>query len=266
MSETARGLRLATPRRSGAALFIGFLLGLAGGPAAAERLVLSVSQHDVRITSNFAGAELVLFGVAEGTTPGPYDVAITVRGPHETAVTWRKSQVLGLWINTESRTFVDTPSYLAVATNRPVDAIAAPEILRREQIGLARNILIQKVGPDFADVVPEEPFRAAFLRIKGAEGLYGEQPQGVLFLSDTAFRATFQVPGRARTGRYEVAAKLFRDGTMLAEAHTAFTIEKAGFEAQIAGFAENSGFFYGLAVACGALAVGFVANLMFRRD
>ncbi|MGU3493194.1 TIGR02186 family protein [Xanthobacteraceae bacterium A53D] len=235
-------------------------------PAAAEKLVLSVSQHDVRITSSFTGAELVLFGVVEGATPGPYDVAVTVRGPQETAVNWRKSRILGLWINTDSRTFVDAPSYLAVATNRPAEAIAAPDVLRREQIGLARNILIQRVGPDFADVVADDPFRVAFLRLKESEGLYGEQPQGVHFLSGTAFRATFQVPGLARTGRYEVAAKVFRDGTLLAEAHTAFTIQKAGFEARTAGFAESNGLLYGLAVVAGALLVGFVANLMFRRD
>lgn len=248
----------------GILLVLALLFGAA--PAAAERLVISASQPDVRITSNFTGAELVLFGVAEGTSPGPYDVAITVRGPQETAVTWRKSHILGIWLNTDSRTFLDTPSYLAVATNRPATAIASAEILRREQIGLARNILIQRVGPDFADVVPDDSFRAAFLRIKASEGLYEEQPEGVRFLSDTAFRATFALPGRARPGRYEVSAKLFRDGAMLAQAHTTFTIQKAGFEASLAEFAERDGLLYGLAVAAGALLVGFAANLLFRRD
>lgn len=245
-------------------LLMALLAGAA--PAAAERLVISASQPDVRITSNFAGAEIVLFGVAEGGSPGPYDVAVTIRGPQETAITWRKSHVLGIWLNTDSRTFVDTPSFLAVATNRPAGMIAAPEILRREQIGLTRNILIQRVGPDFADVVPDDAFRAAFLRIKAAEGLYEEQPEGVQFLSDSAFRATFLLPGRARPGRYEVTAKLFRDGAILAQAHTAFAIQKAGFEARLAAFADQDGLLYGLAVACGALLVGFAANLLFRRD
>lgn len=250
--------------RTAAATVLALLF--AAMPAAAERLVISASQPDVRITSNFAGAEVVLFGVAEDTHPGPYDVAVTVRGPQETAITWRKSHLLGIWLNTDSRTFVDTPSYLAVATNRPATAIASPEILRREQIGLARNILIQRVGPDFADVVPDDTFRAAFLRIKVAEGLYGEQPEGVRFLSEAAFRATFVLPGRARPGRYEVSAKLFRDGALLAQAHTAFTIQKAGFEARLAEFAERDGLLYGIVVACGALLVGFAANLLFRRD
>ncbi len=238
----------------------------AAGPAAAQRLVLSASQPEVRITSTFAGADLVLFGVVEDPSPGAYDVALTVRGPQETDITWRKTRVLGLWINTDSRTFVDTPSFLAVATNRPAAQIAPPEILRREQVGLARNILIQRVGPDFADVVPGDPFRAAFLRIKTAEGLFDEQPEGVRFLSPSAFRATFPLPGRARIGPYEVTGKLFRDGVLLAEAHTTFRIQKAGFEARLADFADRQGLLYGLAVACGALLVGFGANVLFRRD
>ena len=32
------------------------------GPAAAERLVVSLSNHRVAVTSNFVGEELVLFG------------------------------------------------------------------------------------------------------------------------------------------------------------------------------------------------------------
>lgn len=252
--------------RALAAMLLGLALACGAGRAHAERLVLSPSQADVRISSNFAGVELVLFGAIEGATPGSYDVAVTVRGPHETAVTWRKSRLLGLWINTDSRTFIDTPSYLAVATSRPAAEMAPAELMRREQIGLSRNIFIQRVGPDFADVVADDPFRAAFLRIKESEGLYEEQPQGVSFLSPSAFRATFALPGRARTGRYEVVAKLLRDGVLVAEARTAFEIRKAGFEARMAGFAENEGFLYGLAVVFAALSVGFGANVVFRRD
>ncbi len=152
-------------------LLFALCTGLAFASAAkAERLVLSVSQPQVLITSNFTGADLVLFGVVEDRTSdsAPYDFAVTVRGPQETFVTWRKSRVLGIYVNTDSRTFVDCPAVLAVATNRPADQIADGAVLRREQIGISRNIFLQRVGSDFADVVPDDPFRLAFLRIKAA--------------------------------------------------------------------------------------------------
>lgn len=251
---------------------LGLLLCLAGlfagGAARAERLVLSVSQPQVLITSNFTGADLVLFGVVEDQTPSPdpYDFAVTVRGPQETFVTWRKSRVLGLYVNTDSRTFVDSPAVLAVATNRPADRIADPAVLRREQVGISRNIFVQKVGSDFADVVPDDPFRLAFLRIKAADGLYVEEPNGVTLLSPSVFRTSFHIPASAPVGVYDVTVKLFRDGQMLTEASTSVTVRKDGYGQQLAAFAEDHGWLYGLSVAFGALVVGFCANILLRRD
>ena len=252
-------------------LLAALLLLLAPHAARAERLVLSVSQPEVLITSNFTGADLVLFGVVEGAPEeapdsGAYDFAVTVRGPQETFITWRKARVLGIYLNTQSRTFVDSPAVLAVATNRPADLIASPETLRREQIGITRNIFIQRVGPDFADVVPEDPFRLAFLRIKAAQGLYAEEPQGVSLLSARVFRTTFRIPASAPVGLYDVTVKLFRGGQMLSEAHTSVVVRKDGFGQDMANFAEQHGLLYGLAVAFGALGVGFLGNLLFRRD
>ncbi|QTL02357.1 TIGR02186 family protein [Aquabacter sp. L1I39] len=239
-----------------------------GGFACAQRLILSVSQPEVLITSNFAGADLVLFGVVEGVPDADhrYDYAVTVRGPQESFITWRKSRVAGIYINTDSRTFVDAPAVLAVATNRPAVQIAPAEVLRREQVGLSRNIFVQRVGPDFADVVADDPFRLAFLRIKQADGLYSEEPNGVLLLSPQVFRTSFRIPASAPVGTYEVEVKLFGQGQLLASAKTSVVVRKSGFGQQIAALAEDHGFLYGLCVACGALAIGFGANFVFRKD
>ena len=60
------------------------------GPAAAERLVASLTNHHVMITSNYTGVELVLFGSVERDATslrraGPYDIVATVTGPREIA-------------------------------------------------------------------------------------------------------------------------------------------------------------------------------------
>ena len=112
--------------------------------ARAERLVTSLSDYRVSIASNFTGADLVLFGTIERdgasvARRGGYEIAVTVLGPRQTVRTFRKDRVLGIWVNADSRTFVDAPSYLAVLTNRPVDEIASPDVLRRLQVGLAQT-------------------------------------------------------------------------------------------------------------------------------
>ena len=119
--------------------FIALLCGV--GPATAERLVVSLSNHRVAVTSSFVGEELVLFGTVEPdpvTSPlrPPYDLVVTVTGPRQTLRTRRKERVLGIWVNVDSREFLRVPSYLAVLSNRPVNTIANPDTLRRLQIGL----------------------------------------------------------------------------------------------------------------------------------
>ncbi|MFG1348201.1 TIGR02186 family protein [Xanthobacter autotrophicus] len=251
----------------GAALLV-LLIALAAMPARAGGLVVSVSQPQVRITSSFTGADLVVFGVAEAQDgdDGPIDVVVTVRGPGERFTTWRKSRVLGLWVNSDSRTFVEAPAFLAVLSSRPTDQMASPETLRVEQIGLNYNILVQRVGPDFADVVPSDPFRTAFLRIQAAQDVYREDPRGVVFLAPRVFRAEVGIPGTAPLGRYSVAVKVFRNGSIVATALASFDVNKTGFEQKIAEFSLRDGWLYGLVVALGSLAVGFMGNLLFRRD
>ena len=51
-------------RRLATALALLFV-ACSAGPAAAERLVVSLSNHRVAVTSNFVGEELVLFGTIE---------------------------------------------------------------------------------------------------------------------------------------------------------------------------------------------------------
>ena len=73
------------------------LCTLATAPAWAERLVISLSTHRVLITSNFAGVDLTLFGTidvdaASVGRSGGYTLAVTVSGPREPIVTWRKDR------------------------------------------------------------------------------------------------------------------------------------------------------------------------------
>jgi uncharacterized protein (TIGR02186 family) len=240
-----------------------------GRPATAERLITSLSTYRVSIASNFTGADLVLFGtvdqIAAPRRTG-YDIVVTVTGPRQTMVTWRKERVLGIWVNAESRTFVDVPSYLAVLANRPIDAVAGAELQRRLQIGLGNILLPQQIGSDVADVVRDDPFRMAFARLRGERGLYFERTNAVTFLTPTLFRATLPLPADAPIGTYEVDVKLFANGAMIARESSAFELYKVGFEQIVANAARHHGLLYGLGTAGLALMVGWLATVVFRRD
>jgi uncharacterized protein (TIGR02186 family) len=240
-------------------------------PAAAEQLVSSLSSQRVLITPSFVGTELVLFGIIErdATTPprhGGYDIVATVTGPRETIVVRRKDRMLGIWVNAESRTFVEVPSYLAVLSTRPPEQIASLDVLRRLQLGVRRTLLPQLIGSDTADVVREDPFRTAFLRLKQSRDLYVEETDGVTFRTPELYRANIPLPAAAPVGSYEVDLKLFADGALIARGRETFEIAKFGFEQFLASSAVNNGLLYGLATAAMALLTGWIASVVFRRD
>jgi uncharacterized protein (TIGR02186 family) len=242
----------------------------ATAPARAERLIVSVSNHRVTVTPNYSGEELVLFGSVEKDANTPanrtYDLVVTVAGPRADMVTRRKERRFGIWINTDSRQFLQVPAYLAIFSNRPFEAIASPEVQRRQQIGINNVVLTQRVGPDYADVVPNDPFRSAFVRLRTEHGLYREATSAVTFLTPTLFRTGIPLPAEVPIGTYNVDIKLFADGQLVTRAESAFEIVKVGFEQFVANTAKNNGLAYGLVTAMMALMTGWMASIVFRKD
>jgi len=243
---------------------------VAAAPAAAEQLITTLTSHRVLITSNYTGVELVLFGAIEREAAdplrhGPYDIVATITGPREALRTRRKSRVLGIWVNTAARTFVDPPSYLAVLASAPLDVITNADIRRRLQLGIGGTPLPELINNDIGEV-SNDPFRAALVRLMEERGLYSEKPNAVTFLTPTLFRASIELPAQVPIGDYAVDVKLFTEGVMIAQTNSALEIEKFGFEQFVVDAARNHGLLYGLATALMALLTGWIASVLFRRD
>ena len=257
--------------RRTALTLLAVMLACDAEPAAAERLVVSLSNQRVAVTSSFTGEDLVLFGTVQldanrAALRDSYDLVVTVTGPRQTLRTRRKERVLGIWVNIDSREFVRAPSYLAILSNRPVTAIAHQDVLRRLLIGLDNFLLPQRIGPDIADTVRDEPFRLAFVRLQVRLGFYHEIAAAETFLTPTVFRAAIPLPADVPTGNYTVDVKLFADGAMVARTNSALEVTKAGFEQYVADAARDHGLLYGFATMLMALLTGWFASVVFKRD
>ncbi len=240
-------------------------------PAQAERLVVSLSNHRVAVTSSFVGTELVLFGTVEADTPATatrssYDLVTTVTGPTVTLRTRRKERVLGIWVNVDSREFIRVPSYLGVLSNRPIQQIADPTTARKLQLGLNNIILTQRIGTDFADTVSDDPFRLNFINLQRDAELYREDANGVTFLTPTVFRVSIPLPANVPTGTYTVDVKLFATGQMIARTNTALEVIKSGFEQYVFEASQHHGLIYGAVTALMGLVIGWFATVVFKRD
>jgi len=240
-------------------------------PAAAERLVASVSNHRVQVSSSFTGEELVLFGSIERAPNDPqrrggYDIIATVTGPRQNLVTYRRSRVLGIWVNVDSRVFDNAPAYLAVLANRPLNAITSAEMLRRLKLGLANTELLQRAAVTIADSSLDDPFRLAFLMLRQKQRLYQEASNGITFLTPTLYRASIPLPAESPVGNYDVDVRLFADAAPIASTNSAFEVYKFGIEQLITSAARDHSLVYGLTTAMMALLTGWLASMVFRRD
>lgn len=260
-------------RRLGIALVGWAAAMLTATPVAAERLVTSISRHQVMVTSSFTGTSIVLFGTVEPDGPMArrrstgYDFVVSVTGPKQSIVERRKERVLGIWTNMASRTFIDVPSYLAILTSRPFDQFLPALTVSRLGLGLDNFPLRQ--SSDTAskrDIGRDDVFRANFIRLKTQHRLYLQRTNGVTLLTPTVFRAEITLPAEAPIGSYEVDIQVYAEGAQIGRAGSAFEVVKTGFEQFVFSAAQDYGLLYGVATAMMALMTGWFASVVFRRD
>jgi uncharacterized protein (TIGR02186 family) len=250
--------------RRSLALTLALAAFAAGATADAQQpapLVVDLSNSVVSITTGFAGAELLLFGAFDGVG----EVAVVVRGPARNETVWKKVRVGGVWLNGQSTTFTSVPSFYRTAATTEIDQIAPLLVLQNLQIGVQRLTLNPAAG-ETRDQPPEviAAFRAALIRNKQADGLYGATPAQVSIVGGRLFRTSIHLPANVATGEYRVDTYLFRNKRLAASRATTLTVQRAGFGDAVYRFAFDHSAQYGLVAIALALVAGWGASLLFR--
>ncbi len=237
------------------------LLSLVAASARADDvpLVADLSSHLVAITSGFTGTDILLFG----STDGPGDIVVVVRGPAGDVNIRRKERLGPIWVNASSVTAHDAPSYYRMASSRPLNEFVSDQLKERYQLGLA-NLRLNTSDEKFsADEMAQ--FRTALVRLKTADGLYGEDLGAVNMMSNRLFRTELHFPANVPTGTYLVEVYLFREGAVTSAEIVPFTVSKLGIGADVYDFAQNYGALYGLFAVLIAIVAGYAASAAFKR-
>jgi uncharacterized protein (TIGR02186 family) len=235
----------------------------------AETLVVALSTHQVIITSSFSGGQLAVFGTVErdGRTiarADPYDLVVTVLGPRRNIVVRQREQAGPVWINQTQRRFSDAPSFISVASNRPLTEIISSEPARRERIGLTYQLIPRGTG--FDSDLGEARFTDALIRLQQADALYVQDERSAAFLNTSLFRASIPLPSTIPQGGYEVEVVLLAGGVPLARQSTNFEVITTGVEQRIGLAARHSPWTYGLMTVLLALGIGWLTQIVFRRE
>lgn len=244
-------------------------------PAPEPRVVAALSQEVVEIRSDFAGAEIILFGAVTNMAETD-DLVLVVRGPETDLRVMRKERTFGIWINRAPVRFEDVPSYYSVASTRPLRDVGAFSALRREGIGLEHlrlsapeterreirlgvEVTVSEIGADIIE------YREAIGRNRTRDGLFDETASGVEILEGGLFRANVALPPATPVGEYTADVYLFRNGVPVAAGTVALEVRKAGLERVIYNFAQDYGWLYGLVAVALALLFGWGAAAIFNR-
>ena len=228
---------------------------------AQQQLVADLSNHLVAITTDFSGAELLLFGAVDG----PGEIIVTVTGPRGEVPVRKKSRVLGVWANTDSITFENVPSFYAVAATSPLDEATSAEIRHRQEIGLD-YLAIRPVDTDSSrDQETIRRFKEGLIRNKEAQGLYVSDVGNVSVFSDRLFRTTVRFPANVVTGQYLVSVYYIQDGSPVHAQTTPLVVSKIGLGAEVYLFAHRQSAAYGVVAVLIAVAAGWLAAAVFRK-
>lgn len=243
-----------------------FLVPSAANARPAETVETDISSREIAIESNFTGASIVVFGTVLNTRSQTakgqgYDLAVIVRGPENPILSRRKSRVLGIWINTESRQYQNVPGFYAVLSNRPIFDIADAEILKKYGIGYD-SLILERLDPK----LPHDEFRDAIIRVQQREGLYLRADNGVSFVGKSLFRATVDLPANVPVGEYWADVFVFSGGKLLSHNSSSLTIGKQGFERLVYTMAFDYPLLYGIVAVIIAIFAGLIASAVFRKD
>lgn len=236
-----------------------------------ETVQADVSTRSVAVTSSFTGTEIVVFGAVDNSRQtsaeaGLYDVVVILEGTPTRIVVRRKSNVAGIWVNTQSLTFVSVPSYYAIASTRPLDEIAPKNVLNENDIGFqhVRMAPVQgwETGLTTADL---QVFRDAVIRLKSSDGLYIRNDYDVVFIGRSLFRASIALPANVPVGPLNAKVYLFRDGQLLSTYTSRVMLAREGVERILHDFAFKQPFWYGMFTVLVAVFAGLAASTLMQR-
>ena len=234
-----------------------------------ETIEADVSTREVPVGGNFSGTRVVIFGTIENSRQqsadeGYYDVAVVIQGPREELTARLKNNVAGIWVNTKSLPFRNVPSYYTVLSTRPIETVAPRPVLVQLGIGFD-NLRLVAEGAGGAKEASE--FRDAILRVKGQQGLYREEPDGVAFIGRSLFRGSVDLPGNVPVGAFNAWIYLFKKGELIGSPYkTTLDLKRQGFERTVHSFARGYPFWYGVSSVLMALIAGAAATFVFRRN
>ena len=237
-----------------------FIMTLTSNTLAQNQIVADLSQENVKISTDFQGAKILLFGAYDGEKGD--DIIVIVTGPKGLVTVQKKEKIFGVWVNTKKVNYINAPKYLSISSNRKIEEILNKKTQKISEIGLNNfNIRIQ---PGIK-VENEKQWRQALTRNMLKSNLWSVNENSVSLNKDALFRSFLELPSNVITGQFEVKILHYRNSKLVSQQINSINVSKSGISAEIYYIAQNYSTLYGIFAVFLAILVGWGSNLVFRK-
>ena len=237
-----------------------FLISITSEIKAQNQIVADLSQENVKISTTFLGAKILLFGAYDGIKGD--DIIVVVTGPKGLVTVQKKEKMFGIWVNTKTVNYINTPKYLSISSNRNIDKILNQKTQKISEIGL-NNL---KVRPQPGKKVrKEKEWRNALTRNMLKANLWSINENSVKLNKNSLFRSYLLLPSNVVTGNFEVKILHYRNNKLISKEYSNINVSKSGVSAEIYDIAQNYSTLYGIFAVMLAVLIGWGTNVIIRK-
>ena len=230
----------------------------------AKSIVADLSNDSININTGFNGAELFLFGTYDGQEGD--DLFIFIEGPKTEATIYKKDYISGIWINKESVTFKNVPSFHYSIFSKSKVSSKSLNYLALNNLGSSNLKLISKNPQKYKNL--DDWINSFDSRMKKNEMWITKKGTGkekIEIKDNKLFRAPVILPATVLPGNYNVKILHLRNGEKISEENTQIFVKKTGMGSKIYSFAHDYSTFYGIFAIVLAVFAGYLAAVGFRK-
>ena len=239
-----------------------FVYTYSSNSSAENNLVADLSQDNVKISTNFLGAKILLFGAYDGIQGD--DIIVVVSGPKGLVTVQKKEKVLGVWVNTKKINYINAPKYLYIASNRDINEILNYKTRKISEIGL-NNLNVRMQPGENISTKEEETWRKALTRNMLKSKLWSLDENSIKLNKNALFRTYVALPSNVPTGIFNVKILHYRNNKLISKERSTINVSKSGMSAEIYNIAQNYSTLYGIFAVVLAVLIGWITNIIFRK-
>lgn len=220
-----------------------------------------LDNHVIKITSNFSGGNILLFGQKNKDT----DIIAVIKGPEQNFQLIEKTTFLNIfWLNNNIIKLPALPSVFKVYATRPLEQILPTELI--DLYKLNSNFIVNEKLIYYDQWSPEQrkKVNAHAIRLFQKKNHYTSDNRIISSMKDQLFRTTIHLPDTSPQGSYIITIYLVKNNHIIKAQITPLTIQKVELSEYIFNLSKNFSYLYASFTLIIMIFLGWLSNKLIK--